>query len=51
MSKYIDNYKREHYKQIIISLKPNEKELLDKICNKKKLSRRQLLLNLLEKEK
>ena len=42
MSKYNDKYKKEHYVQVIINLKPNEKIMLDSVLNTLKISRRKL---------
>lgn len=50
MSKYINEYNKEHYSQVIIYLKPNEKELLDKKIKKLKLSRREFILKILNDE-
>ena len=51
MSKYNDKYKKEHYVQVIINLKPNEKILLDSVLNTLKISRRKLLLKMIDKIK
>lgn len=51
MSKYNDKYKKEHYVQVIINLKPNEKIMLDSVLNTLKISRRKLLLKMIDKIK
>ena len=51
MSKYNDKYKKEHYVQVIINLKHNEKIMLDSVLNTLKISRRKLLLKMIDKIK
>ena len=51
MSKYKKKKKKEHYVQVIINLKPNEKILLDSVLNTLKISRRKLLLKMIDKIK
>lgn len=50
MSKYNDEYKKKHYVQIIINLKPNEKLLLDEKLKKLKLSRREFILKVIKED-
>lgn len=48
---YINKYKKEHYSQLSVDLRKEDKEELIKICNEKGITIKQFILNAIEQNK
>lgn len=48
---YINKYKKEHYSQLSVDLRKEDKEELIKICNEKGITIKQFILNAIKQNK
>ena len=49
MSKQIDEYNKKNWLPVIVRLKPDEKQWLENVLKRRKLSRRKFILEVLER--
>lgn len=48
---YINQYKKEHYSKLVVDLKKETKQELDRLCKEKGITLKQFILNAIEQLK